>query len=249
MKPDIHPNYRPVGFQDTSSDLAFLTKSTIETSETIEWEDGNTYPLAKVEISSASHPFYTGKQILVDTTGRVERFRHPGQAAAQDVTFTDAAGAGPHYWVYDHGSQTLIAQSFAADVVTYTSPRGLFQTLRAYTLKPGPGQTARDVQEVLQTYKSLQEIIAILGMDELSEDDKLTVARARKIQRFLSQPFHVAEVFTGSPGKLVDMEDTIKGFRAIVDGEYDDLPEQAFYMVGSIDEVIERAKNLAAEAA
>jgi F-type H+-transporting ATPase subunit beta len=110
-------------------------------------------------------------------------------------------------------------------------------------------QTARDVQQVLQTYKSLQEIIAILGMDELSEDDKLTVSRARKIQRFLSQPFHVAEVFTGSPGKLVDLEDTIKGFRDIVDGEYDDLPEQAFYMVGSIDEAVERAKKLAAEAA
>ncbi len=110
-------------------------------------------------------------------------------------------------------------------------------------------QTARDVQEILQSYKSLQEIIAILGMDELSEDDKLTVTRARKIQRFLSQPFHVAEVFTGSPGKLVDLEDTIKSFRAIVDGEYDDLPEQAFYMVGSIEEAIERAKQLAAEAA
>jgi F-type H+-transporting ATPase subunit beta len=110
-------------------------------------------------------------------------------------------------------------------------------------------RTARDVQRVLQTYKSLQEIIAILGMDELSEDDKLTVARARKIQRFLSQPFHVAEVFTGSPGKLVDLQDTIKGFRAIVDGEYDDLPEQAFYMVGPIEEAVERAKRLAAEAA
>ncbi|MEM8827700.1 MAG: F0F1 ATP synthase subunit beta, partial [Pseudomonadota bacterium] len=110
-------------------------------------------------------------------------------------------------------------------------------------------QTARDVQRVLQTYKSLQEIIAILGMDELSEDDKLVVSRARKIQRFLSQPFHVAEVFTGSPGKLVDLEDTIKGFRDIVDGEYDDLPEQAFYMVGAISEAVERAKELAAEAA
>ncbi|MBE88422.1 MAG: F0F1 ATP synthase subunit beta [Rhodospirillaceae bacterium] len=110
-------------------------------------------------------------------------------------------------------------------------------------------QTARDVQEVLQSYKSLQEIIAILGMDELSEDDKLTVARARKIQRFLSQPFHVAEIFTGSPGKLVDLEDTIKGFRAIVDGEYDDLPEQAFYMVGGMNEAIEKAKQMATEAA
>ena len=110
-------------------------------------------------------------------------------------------------------------------------------------------QTARDVQQVLQTYKSLQEIIAILGMDELSEDDKLTVERARKIQRFLSQPFHVAEVFTGTPGKLVALEDTIKGFRAIVDGEYDDLPEQAFYMVGTIEDAVEKAKTMAAEAA
>ena len=109
--------------------------------------------------------------------------------------------------------------------------------------------TARQVQEVLQAYKSLQEIIAILGMDELSEEDKLTVERARKIQRFLSQPFHVAEIFTGSPGKLVDLEDTIKGFKAICDGEYDDMPEQAFYMVGGIDEAIEKAKEMAAEAA
>jgi F-type H+-transporting ATPase subunit beta len=108
---------------------------------------------------------------------------------------------------------------------------------------------ARSVQKVLQTYKSLQDIIAILGMDELSEDDKLTVARARKIQRFLSQPFHVAEVFTGSPGKLVKLEDTIKAFKAIVAGEYDHLPEAAFYMVGGIEEAIEKAKKLAAEAA
>jgi len=108
---------------------------------------------------------------------------------------------------------------------------------------------ARDVQQVLQRYKALQDIIAILGMDELSEDDKLTVARARKIQRFLSQPFHVAEVFTGFPGVFVDLEETIKGFRAIVDGEYDDLPEMAFYMVGTIDEVVEKAKKIAAEAA
>ena len=102
---------------------------------------------------------------------------------------------------------------------------------------------------MLQTYKGLQDIIAILGMDELSEEDKLTVARARKIQRFLSQPFHVAEVFTGRPGVLVSLEDTIKGFKQIVDGEHDDLPEAAFYMLGSIDEAIERAKEMAAEAA
>ena len=108
---------------------------------------------------------------------------------------------------------------------------------------------ATSVQQVLQTYKGLQDIIAILGMDELSEEDKLTVSRARRIQRFLSQPFHVAEVFTGSPGKLVSLEDTIKGFKGIVNGDYDHLPEAAFYMVGSIDEAIEKAKKMAAEAA
>ena len=108
-------------------------------------------------------------------------------------------------------------------------------------------QVARSVQETLQRYKALQDIIAILGMDELSEEDKLVVARARKIQRFLSQPFHVAEVFTGSPGKLVAVEDTIKGFKGIVAGDYDHLPEAAFYMVGGIDEAIEKAKKLAGD--
>ncbi len=110
-------------------------------------------------------------------------------------------------------------------------------------------KVARDVQRVLQTYKSLQDIIAILGMDELSEEDKLTVARARKIQRFLSQPFHVAEVFTGTPGVLVSLEDTIKGFKGIVAGDYDDLPEAAFYMVGTIEEAVAKAKKMAAEVA
>ncbi len=108
---------------------------------------------------------------------------------------------------------------------------------------------ARQVQQVLQRYKSLQDIIAILGMDELSEEDKLTVARARKIERFLSQPFHVAEIFTGSPGKFVDLADTIKGFRGLCEGKYDHLPEAAFYMVGTIEEAIEKGKKLAAEAA
>jgi F-type H+-transporting ATPase subunit beta len=107
---------------------------------------------------------------------------------------------------------------------------------------------ARSVQEVLQKYKSLQDIIAILGMDELSEEDKLTVARARKIQRFLSQPFHVAEVFTNIPGVFVQLEDTVKSFKAVVDGEYDHLPEQAFYMVGGIDQAVEKAKKMAEEA-
>ncbi len=104
---------------------------------------------------------------------------------------------------------------------------------------------ARSVQETLQRYKSLQDIIAILGMDELSEEDKLTVARARKIERFMSQPFHVAEVFTGSPGVFVDLEDTIKGFKGLVAGEFDHLPEQAFYMVGTMDAAIEKAQKLA----
>ncbi|MDO8288308.1 MAG: F0F1 ATP synthase subunit beta, partial [Parvibaculum sp.] len=109
--------------------------------------------------------------------------------------------------------------------------------------------TARRVQEILQRYKSLQDIIAILGMDELSEEDKLVVTRARKIERFLSQPFFVAEVFTGSPGVLVDIKDTIKGFKGLCDGEYDHLPEAAFYMVGTIEDAVKKAERLAAEAA
>ena len=109
--------------------------------------------------------------------------------------------------------------------------------------------TARRVQEVLQKYKALQDIIAILGMDELSEEDKLTVARARKIERFMSQPFDVAEVFTGSPGVFVQLEDTIKGFKGLVNGEYDHLPEAAFYMVGTIEDAVKKAQKLAAQAA
>ena len=107
---------------------------------------------------------------------------------------------------------------------------------------------ARRVQETLQKYKSLQDIIAILGMDELSEEDKLTVGRARKIQRFLSQPFHVAEVFTGIPGKFVQVEDTVASFKAVVDGQYDHLPESAFYMVGGIDEAVAKAEKMAEDA-
>jgi F-type H+-transporting ATPase subunit beta len=104
--------------------------------------------------------------------------------------------------------------------------------------------TAREVQATLQRYKELQDIIAILGLDELSEDDRLTVARARKIERFLSQPFFVAEVFTGSPGKYVNLQDTISGFKKILSGELDDLPEQAFYLVGNIDEAIAKGQKL-----
>jgi len=108
---------------------------------------------------------------------------------------------------------------------------------------------ARQVQQILQRYKSLQDIIAILGMDELSEDDKIAVARARKLERFLSQPFHVAEVFTGFPGKFVELKDTIRSFKAVVNGEYDHLPEQAFFMVGTIEDAVAKAQKMAAEAA
>ncbi|MGB8397997.1 F0F1 ATP synthase subunit beta [Bradyrhizobium sp.] len=121
--------------------------------------------------------------------------------------------------------------------------------LQAHIVGEEHYQTARLVQQILQRYKSLQDIIAILGMDELSEEDKVTVARARKIEKFLSQPFFVAEVFTGSPGKFVDLADTIKGFRGLCEGKYDHLPEQAFYMVGTIEEAVEKGKKLAAEAA
>jgi F-type H+-transporting ATPase subunit beta len=103
---------------------------------------------------------------------------------------------------------------------------------------------ARGVQSILQRYKELQDIIAILGMDELSEEDKLSVYRARKIQRFLTQPFNVAKVFTGQDGKIVSLKDTIRGFKAIIAGEYDHLPEQAFYMIGAIEEAVEKAKTL-----
>jgi F-type H+-transporting ATPase subunit beta len=153
---------------------------------------------------------------------------------------------------FSHLDATTVLSRSIAELGIYPAVDPLDSTSRI--LEPGVvGQehydVAREVQETLQRYKALQDIIAILGMDELSEEDKLVVARARKIQRFLSQPFFVAEVFTGSPGKLVALEDTIKGFKGICEGEYDDLPEAAFYMVGGIDEVIEKAKKLAAEAA
>ncbi len=153
---------------------------------------------------------------------------------------------------FAHLDATTVLSRQIAELGIYPAVDPLDSTSRI--LEPGTVgdahyQVARRVQETLQQYKNLQEIIAILGMDELSEEDKLTVARARKLQRFLSQPFHVAEVFTGSPGKYVELEDTIKGFTEIVDGEHDDLPEAAFYMVGTIEEAIEKAQRMAAEAA
>lgn len=153
---------------------------------------------------------------------------------------------------FSHLDATTVLSRQIAELGIYPAVDPLDSTSRI--LEPGTVgdehyTTARRIQQTLQQYKSLQEIIAILGMDELSEDDKRTVARARKIQRFLSQPFHVAEVFTGSPGVFVQIEDTIKGFKAIVDGEYDDVPESAFYMVGTIEEAMEKAKKMAAEMA
>ncbi|HMR34042.1 MAG TPA: F0F1 ATP synthase subunit beta [Geminicoccaceae bacterium] len=153
---------------------------------------------------------------------------------------------------FSHLDATTVLSRQIAELGIYPAVDPLDSTSRI--LEPGVVgeehyRVARNVQETLQRYKALQDIIAILGMDELSEDDKLVVARARKIQRFLSQPFHVAEVFTGSPGKLVAVADTIKGFKGIVEGAYDDLPEAAFYMVGTIEEAVEKAKKLAAAAA
>ena len=153
---------------------------------------------------------------------------------------------------FAHLDATTVLSRSIAELGIYPAVDPLDSTSRI--MEPGVvGQehydVARQLQEILQSYKSLQEIIAILGMDELSEDDKMTVTRARKIQRFLSQPFHVAEVFTGSPGKFVELEDTIKGFKGILNGDYDDLPEAAFYMCGPIEEAVEKAKRMAAEAA
>ncbi|WP_404424453.1 F0F1 ATP synthase subunit beta [Thalassospira australica] len=149
---------------------------------------------------------------------------------------------------FAHLDATTTLNRQIAELGIYPAVDPLDSTSRA--LDPGVigkehYETAREVQRILQTYKGLQDIIAILGMDELSEEDKLVVARARKIQRFLSQPFHVAEVFTGTPGVFVQLEDTIKAFKAICAGEYDHMPEQAFYMVGTIEEAIEKAKKMA----
>lgn len=148
---------------------------------------------------------------------------------------------------FAHLDATLVLSRQVAELGIYPAVDPLDSTSRQLdplVIGKDHYDTARGVQNTLQRYKELKDIIAILGMDELSEEDKLTVARARKIQRFLSQPFFVAEVFTGSPGKYVSLKDTVAGFRGILDGEYDHLPEQAFYMVGSIDEAAEKAKDM-----
>ena len=153
---------------------------------------------------------------------------------------------------FSHLDATTVLSRSIAEQGIYPAVDPLDSTSRildARVIGENHYNVANRVQQTLQSYKNLQDIIAILGMDELSEEDKLTVARARKIQRFLSQPFHVAEVFTGTPGSFVSLQDTIEGFRAIVDGEYDHLPESAFYMIGTIEQAVEKAKKMAAEAA
>ena len=153
---------------------------------------------------------------------------------------------------FAHLDATTVLSRQIAELGIYPAVDPLDSTSRildARVLGQEHYDTAREVQRILQQYKALQDIIAILGMDELSEEDRITVARARKIQRFLSQPFHVAEIFTGTPGTFVQVEDTIKGFREICAGQHDELPEQAFYMVGTIEEAVEKAKQMAAEAA
>ncbi|MDB9776289.1 F0F1 ATP synthase subunit beta [Alphaproteobacteria bacterium] len=153
---------------------------------------------------------------------------------------------------FAHLDATTVLNRSIAELGIYPAVDPLDSTSRILeprTLGEKHYKVARDVQKTLQTYKSLQDIIAILGMDELSEEDKLVVSRARKIQKFLSQPFHVAEVFTGSPGKFVSLEDTIKGFEGLVNGDYDDITENAFYMVGTIEEALEKAKKMEEDAA
>ena len=148
---------------------------------------------------------------------------------------------------FAHLDATLVLSRQVAELGIYPAVDPLDSTSRMldpHVIGQEHYDTARAVQGTLQRYKELKDIIAILGMDELSDEDKLVVARARKMQRFLSQPFFVAEVFTGSPGKYVSLKDTITAFKAILDGEHDDLPEQAFYMVGGIEEVVEKAKSM-----
>ena len=152
---------------------------------------------------------------------------------------------------FSHLDATTVLSRQIAELGIYPAVDPLDSTSRILdprTVGDEHYKIAREVQRVLQTYKSLQDIIAILGMEELSEEDKLVVARARKIQRFLSQPFHVAEVFTGMSGVFVELQDTIRGFKGLVEGEYDDLPESAFYMVGKIEDAVEKAKDMAAAA-
>ncbi|KAJ8567440.1 hypothetical protein K7X08_019648 [Anisodus acutangulus] len=178
--------------------------------------------------------------------------RIPSAVSYQPTLATDLGGLQERITTTKKGSITLVQAIYISELGIYPAVDPLDSTSRMlspHILGEDHYNTARGVQKVLQNYKNLQDIIAILGMDELSEDDKLTVARARKIQRFLSQPFHVAEVFTGAPGKYVELKESIQSFQGVLDGKYDDLSEQAFYMVGGIEEVIAKAEKIAKESA
>jgi F-type H+-transporting ATPase subunit beta len=182
--------------------------------------------------------------------------RIPSAVGYQPTLATDMGALQERITTTTKGSVTSVQAIYVpADDLTDPAPATSFAHLDATTVlsRAIAGEEhyniARQVQQILQRYKALQDIIAILGMDELSEEDKLTVARARKIERFLSQPFHVAEVFTGAPGVFVELADTIRGFQGLCEGKYDYLPEAAFYMVGTIDQAVEKGKRLAAEAA
>ncbi len=213
------------------------------------------YTLAGVEVSAllGRMPSAVGYQpTLAEEMGtlqeRITSTKHGSITSVQAVyvpadDLTDPSPAT----TFAHLDATVVLSRQIAELGIYPAIDPLDSTSRQLDpliLGEEHYQIARSVQKTLQRYKELRDIIAILGMDELSEEDKLTVSRARKIQRFLSQPFHVAEVFTGAPGKYVHLKDTIQGFKGLINGDYDHLPEQAFYMVGSIEEAVEKAKNL-----
>ena len=213
------------------------------------------YTLAGTEVSAllGRMPSAVGYQpTLADEMGQLqERITSTNKGSitsfqAVSVPADDLTDPSPAT-TFAHLDATLVLSRQIAELGIYPAVDPLDSTSRVLdplVIGEEHYNTARAVQGILQHYKELQDIIAILGMDELSEEDKLDVGRARKIQRFLSQPFTVAETFTGSPGKYVSLKDTLAGFKAIVDGDYDDLPEQAFYMVGGIDEVLEKAKEM-----
>jgi len=180
------------------------------------------------------------ERITSTSTGSITSFQAV-YVPADDLTDPSPATT------FAHLDATLVLSRQIAELGIYPAVDPLDSTSRLLdplVIGEDHYDTARAVQATLQRYKELQDIIAILGMDELSEDDKQVVSRARKVQRFLSQPFFVAETFTGSPGKYVSLVDTIRGFKGIIDGEYDSLPEQAFYMVGTIEEAVEQGKSM-----
>ena len=197
-------------------------------------------PTLQVDVVSAEEMGRLQERITSTKTGSITSIQAV-YVPADDLTDPSPATT------FGHLDATVVLSRDIASLGIYPAVDPLDSTSRQVdpnTIGEEHYNTTRAVQEILQRYKELRDIIAILGMDELSPEDKLAVARARKIQRFLSQPFTVAQNFTGTPGKYVALKDTIAGFKAIVDGEYDELPEQAFYMVGSIEEAAEKAKKI-----